>query len=496
MEGARRVGTFARVQPTHRYAWHGRSLLVTNERLECDETDELTGYYYGETRHLRTLRLRLNTETPWLCAEGQYGHAELAAVYIYPELTEFEGGGSDVADDWAWQDQSGVTQRSIDLRTRLQVSPHELVAQLAIANRSRRHVRLGVLWELSADFADVQEALSGARQQTAPVETSCEGGALVFRYKHPELPLVTRILAEGGHWERISNGLSASIELDPGETHESRLVVTAHDGGDDRNDGEGDVARRIAHVAAWRSRLASFETPHDTAIADFVAQAADDLGSFALLDGREDEWLAPQAGIPLYPALFGRDAITVGWQAAMIDRGELLDAALTRLGRLQGTHDDPLRDEEPGRIVQQVRTGPLSRLGHVPFARYYGDFASPLAFVIALAHHFAWSGDRKFLDRHWDSARRILDWARERGDRDGDGYLEYQTQSPKGAKNQGWKDSGNAILYEDGTPVPAPVATCEVQGYWFAAQQLAAMLAWVMGAHEDAKSHWHAASDL
>jgi glycogen debranching enzyme len=329
------------------------------------------------------------------------------------------------------------------------------------------------------------------------VETVCEGGTLVFRYKHPELPLVTRILAEGGHWERISNGLSASIELDPGEMHESRLVVTAHDGaGDDDNDGEGDVARRIAHVAAWRSRLASFETPHDTAIADFVAQAADDLGSFALLDGREDEWLAPQAGIPLYPALFGRDAITVGWQAAMIDRGELLDAALTRLGRLQGTHDDPVRDEEPGRIVQQVRTGPLSRLGHVPFARYYGDFASPLAFVIALAHHFAWSGDRKFLDRHWDSARRILDWARERGDRDGDGYLEYQTQSPKGAKNQGWKDSGNAILYEDGTPVPAPVATCEVQGYWFAAQQLAAMLAWVMGAHEDAKSHWHAASDL
>jgi hypothetical protein len=186
------------------------------------------------------------------------------------------------------------------------------------------------------------------------VETSCEGGALVFRYKHPELPLVTRILAEGGHWERISNGLSASIELDPGEMHESRLVVTAHDGGDDRNDGEGDVARRIAHVAAWRSRLASFETPHDTAIADIVEQAADDLGSFALLDGREDEWLAPQAGIPLYPALFGRDAITVGWQAAMIDRGELLDAALTRLGRLQGTHDDPLRDEEPGRIVQQV----------------------------------------------------------------------------------------------------------------------------------------------
>jgi glycogen debranching enzyme len=76
------------------------------------------------------------------------------------------------------------------------------------------------------------------------------------------------------------------------------------------------------------------------------------------------------------------------------------------------------------------------------------------------------------------------------------GYLEYQTKSPDGAENQGWKDSGNAILYEDGTPVAAPLATCELQGYWFAAQQLAAFLSWVLGAHEEAKAHWHAASEL
>jgi len=282
------------------------------------------------------------------------------------------------------------------------------------------------------------------------------------------------------------------LELGPAQQHESRLVVTPHDGSGGEHDGE----RRMARVERWRSRLTTFETPHNTAVAETVSQAADDLGSFALLEGPEDEWLAPQAGIPLYPALFGRDAITVGWQAAMLDGGELLDASLTRLGRLQGSHDDPERDEEPGRIVQQVRTGPLSRLGHLPFDRYYGDFASPLAFVIGLAHHFAWSGDREFLQRHWDTARRILDWARERGDCDGDGYLEYQTKSPKGAKNQGWKDSGNAILYEDGTPVPAPLATCELQGYWFAAQQLAAVLSWVLGTHDEAKALWHAASEL
>jgi glycogen debranching enzyme len=272
----------------------------------------------------------------------------------------------------------------------MQVTPRELVVAFTIANRSRRRVRLDVRWELAADFADLQEALSVRRQQTAPVDSHCDDDGLVFRYGHPALALSTHIRVVGGRWGEAAGGLTTWLELDPADVHAGHLIVMPREGiGDDRADGDREADRRIAHVARWRSRLATIETPHDTAVADTISQAADDLGSFALLDGREDEWLAPQAGIPFYPALFGRDGITVGWQATMLDRGELLDAVLTRLGRLQGTRDDPERDEEPGRIVQQVRTGPLSRLGQLPFARYYGDFAAPLAFVIALAHQFA-----------------------------------------------------------------------------------------------------------
>jgi len=469
-------------------------LLVTNERLECDESDVLTGYYFREARYLRRLRLRLNGAPPWLCSEGELRHDVLSAVYVYPELTQFEGGGTDAAGDWDWNDDAGITRRSIDIRTQLGVTPRELIVGLDLVNRARRPVRLDAAWQLSADFADLQEALSGKREQTADVETTCGQGELVFRYAHPRLPLRTRVRAEGAAWRSTTDGFTLSIELAPAEQHRSRLVVRPDDGEDaaDANETE----RRIARIAQWRSRVTTIDTPHDTTLGDTLTQAAHDLGSFALLDGKPDEWLAVQAGIPLYPALFGRDAITAGWQAAMLDRGEQLDATLVRLGRLQGEREDPEHDEEPGRIIQQARTGPLSRLGTLPFARYYGDFASPLAFVIALAHHFAWSGDHEVLRRHWDNARRILDWARAYGDRNGDGYLEYETQSPKGPKNQGWKDSGNAILYEDGSPVPAPLATCELQGYWFAAQQLASLLSWVMGAHDDAKAHWRSASEL
>jgi glycogen debranching enzyme len=215
-----------------------------------------------------------------------------------------------------------------------------------------------------------------------------------------------------------------------------------------------------------------------------------------MLEGPRDEWLALQAGVPAYPAFFGRDALTAGWQAAMVDRGEALDAALTKLGRMQSDRVDDWHDEQPGRIPYQVRRGPLAILNLNPYAAYYADYASPLMYVISLANLFAWTGDKNRLAAHWDTARRILDWAREFGDADRDGYLEYLTRSSKGTKNQGWKDSGDAIVYDDGSPVPAPIATCELQGYWYAAQQLMGVLCATRGELDDSRAHFASAADL
>src|SRR5213595_3102398 len=139
--------------------------------------------------------------------------------------------------------------------------------------------------------------------------------------------------------------------------------------------------------------------------------------------GRSRRMARAASGMPLYPALFGRDAFTVSWQAAIIDGGALANASLTRLGKMQSDRVNDWRDEEPGRIPYQVRQGPLARLDVNPYAAYYADYASPMMFVIALANTFAWSGDIGVIRRHWDTARRIMDWARSYGDMDGDGYL-------------------------------------------------------------------------
>ena len=179
-----------------------------------------------------------------------------------------------------------------------------------------------------------------------------------------------------------------------------------------------------------------------------------------------------------------------------MDQGESLDASLTRLSRLQTSRSDDWRDEEPGRIPYQVRKGPLALLDINPYSAYYADYASPLMFVIALGHLYAWTGKVGVIHGHWEAATRILEWARTYGDNDQDGYLEYQTRSSKGTKNQGWKDSGDAIVYPDRSPVPPPLGTCELQGYWYAAQQLMAVMSWVIGKRKEARQYWRSARAL
>ena len=375
-------------------------------------------------------------------------------------------------------DQHGIPERSLDVRLTLGVGVAGLAVTLDIANHARGRIECELAWVIGADFADIQEAQSGKREQDAPVEMVAHDDRVELTYQHPKLPLRSHVRHDG-RWRLDGERLITRLALDPRSEARLRLdVVPFSADGDVTAD---DVRARDAAVHAWRAGFARVDVPGN-ASEEGIRNNVRDFASFPMLDGPRDEWLALQAGVPLYPAFFGRDGVTAGWQAGYVDQGEALSAALTRLGRLQSDRVDDWRDDEPGRIPYQDPpwTAGAPRPESV-FARYYADFASPLMFVISLAHLYAWTRRRGTCERHWDTARRILDWARTLGDRDGDGYLEYQTRSrSKGTKNQGWKDSGDAIVYDDGSPVPAPIATCELQGYWYAAQQLMAVLSWVM----------------
>jgi glycogen debranching enzyme len=480
------------------YAWCGPALLVTDDRGECGDRQPLSGFYYREARFLRGFRIEINGHALWLCEAASVRPDLLDFTYVYPEITEPGGGGTGQSGDEEGVSADGLPERSLDILVSYRLAAGRLRVIARLTNRARQRLTFEAACVLDADFADIQEAQVGRRQQEASVDAVMRQGAVEFRYRHPQLPYRTVVECDG--WEPgdaarpFPGRLTTPIALAPQETRE--LSVTVVPFAADSALSDADVKDRDSVLAQWRSAFTRISIPGHRLFEAVLDANVRDVASFPLLDGPRDEWLGMQAGMPVYPAFFGRDAVTAGWQAALVDRGQALEAALTKLARMQSDRTDDWRDEQPGRIPYQMRTGPLAVLNINPYAAYYADFASPLMFVIALANLYAWTGDRDRVRRFWDPARRILDWARDYGDADGDGYLEYQTRSSKGTKNQGWKDSGDAIVYDDGTPVPAPIATCEVQGYWYLAQELMGLLAVAMDAGGDAKAWWRSAADL
>ena len=483
---------YALIRPDTLHAWRGPSLLIVTTRGESSHDARLTGYYYREARFLREARLEVDGQRPWLCEAAIVAPDRLEFTYTHPEVAKYGGGGTGQSGDDEPRDARGVPQRALNIRVVWHVRPDGLDITTSIENASREIVECDTGWVFDADFADIQEAQSGDRRQEAPVRRDDNGTSIRFHYDHQRLPFSTIVRSEA--LQGRPPALQGRLCLEPKAAVSWRVHVTPSIG--DETLPADEVERRERQVEDWRRSFTHASAPGNRLFEQVLERNVTDVASFPLMNGQPDEWLTLQAGVPLYPALFGRDAITAGWQIGYVDRGAALDAALTRLGRMQADGADEWRDAEPGRIPYQVRSGPLALLDINPYSAYYADFASPLMFVIALANLYAWTGDVSSLDRHWDTSRRILDWARDRGDPDHDGYLEYLTRSTEGTKNQGWKDSGDAIVYDDGSPVPPPIATCELQGYWFAAQQLMGALCWLKGAREDAKAHLAAAADL
>ena len=425
------------VRPDTLCAWKGSSLLIVNTRGECAADQGLSGYYYREARFLRTLRLQLDGHPPWLCEATAAAPDTLRFTYVHPEVADYGGGGSGQSHDETPRNGRGLPQRAIIVRVTYTVGFNGLTVAAHVENRSREPLEFELAWDVAADFADIQEAQSAGRSQHAPIEARQDGSAITFRYQHPDLPYIARLqMAPGAAWEITSQRAAARVRLSAAQSVEMGFRVVA-DGA--RALSDDDASRREQHVSLWRNTFTSVGCPGNRIFEAVLAGNVRDFASFPLCDGEEDEWLTLQAGVPLYPALFGRDAMTAGWQAASIDRGAALDAALTRLQRLQSRRVNDWRDEEPGRIPYQVRSGPLALLNMNPYAAYYADFASPLMFVISLTNLYAWTGDDRLVQRHWDSAQRIMEWARDRGEQTATAISNITRDRVRGRRTRGGK---------------------------------------------------------
>jgi glycogen debranching enzyme len=496
-----RSEAIAHNRPEQHYAWCGPSQLILDYRGRAG-LEGLSGFYFRETRYLKDLRLWIDGEEPFPCSLAETSPASLEFTFVYPPVEPGGGGGSGSGGSGI---RHGIPFRGLDLDLRYRVRPASVEAVLRLTSRWTDGVPVDIAWELSADYAGLTEAHAGKRLQEAGVTAEPIGSdawseakgryGVRFDYRHEGLPLRTEVrIAGDGDWRWADGRLLGRMTLERQQTREIRLLIEALDH-EDPIDQAGSAMREEA-LAKWHQTVTRLSSPGGSPLADITNRAMIELGSLALLEGDEEEWLTPAAGQPLYPALFGRDALTASWQATVFDGGQLIRSTLASLRTLQGEVVDDWRDEEPGRIIQQARREPSARLGLTPFGRYYGDYASPLMFIIGLGQLYAWSGDRRDIEGNWEAAKRVLEWARRHGDLDGDGYLEYLTRSPLGPAHQGWKDSDNGMVHEDGSQARPPIAPCEIQGYWHAALQFMAVMSIVMGDRAWGLELWREAGEL
>ncbi len=489
------------------HAEHGSRLLYREHSLLVTDPngwiiEGLHGLYERDLRILSRYRLGVNGRIPSLSAFSVVAANSSLAHYI----AACKPGPLKL-------NILGLPEQERDRDIVLQVARSVgsgLAEEIEFSNYGRVPAHLIVAFQMDADFADLSEAKEGHRVQNALIsrhwETSGGAAELRLHYEHPQLDRGVLMRFEGSQelaWrdQRSRKRIVCAFTLEP-QAQTSIAVSVSPVVNQDVSAATycgrlfAQVVNRTDRVRQdWTRSATRLETTHPT-LNLIWSHAIADLGSLALGEGETDaELIVPAAGMPFYGALFGRDALTAAGQA-MVFSPTPAEGALRLLARHLGTRDDDFYDEQPGRVPQQVRLSPLALLGLNPWKHYYGDYAAPLAYLVLLGGLHTVTGNLDRVREFMDPAERIMEWVARRADLDGDGFLEYQTRSPQGQANQGWKDSGDAVVDADGKQIAAPVAGCEIQGYWYVAQLLMAEIFLSLHDTERARALYDSAQHL
>jgi glycogen debranching enzyme len=345
---------------------------------------------------------------------------------------------------------------------------------LEITNNCQSPVRFNLEIAIRADFADIFEVKNGAIVRRGRITTSWSEKRQVLRIAYRNRDFRRQIIIRTGEGDGqptvAANGrLSFDISLKPGQAWRRCLNYDLMDGKERiraprdciHSSTKTDHANKVSD---WQRTVLKIETSNEEFYRTY-SQGVQDMAALRLpLNGTDHMVFVPAAGLPWFVALFGRDTLIVSLQT-MIVYPEFAAGALQVLGQYQAKKRDDYRDAEPGKILHELRYGELAHFKMIPHTPYYGTADATPLYLVAL--HAAWraTGDRELIERQLPIAENCLTWIDKYGDRDGDGFQEYQTRSKSGYENMGWKDSGNAVMYPDGTLVKGPKALCELQGY-------------------------------
>jgi glycogen debranching enzyme len=364
---------------------------------------------------------------------------------------------------------------------------------VTVRNYGKETAGLHVSLEVEADFADLFEVKEGRGvTHHARVYHRSEGGSLIFWLDHGDMRRGVRVMAQGA--ESTSRTLSFRIAVAPQDSWTATIEVMPSVGDAELESPfpahlPVESAAAAIRMRSWRDTMPTF-TVASRPFQRALAQSERDLGALRIVDREHPEDDVVAAGAPWFMALFGRDSLLASWMAMSVAPNLAL-GTLRTLARLQGTHIDPMTEEQPGRILHEVRVGMDLALALGGKSIYYGSIDSTPLFVMLVDEALRWGAPRSEIAALLPAVDAALDWIRDYGDRDGDGFLEYERGTDRGLLHQSWKDSHDGISFADGTLAAPPIAVAEVQGYAYGAYRARAHLAGVFGDESTARA-WSA----
>jgi glycogen debranching enzyme len=434
----------------------GQTVLITGQdgqtRWPSDE-----GLYFLDTRIVSSWSIYANGERWELLNGGAVNYYACRVFLTNKPILTAEG---------------TIPPRTLGLTISRSISGgvHE---DLDVTNNSMKPVRFQLEIALRSDFADIFEVKSGriVRRGRITTQWSETRQRLHTAYVNQDFhrAVAVSVARSPSRAVYVNGRLSFEVALAASESWHACLLYSLEDG-EQRFDAPTECAgqdRDSPHaetMAEWLNAVAKIETSNEEFYRLF-RRGLEDMAALRLpIKGTDHMVFLPAAGLPWFVAPFGRDSLIVSLQNILI-YPEFARGALEVLGALQADEDDPYRDAEPGKILHEKRYGELAHFKLIPHTPYYGTADATPLYLITL--HAAWraTGDIALLEHHLPTAERCLSWIDEYGDRDGDGFQEYQTRSPAGYENMGWKDSGDSVMYPDGSLVKGPKALCELQGY-------------------------------
>jgi glycogen debranching enzyme len=353
---------------------------------------------------------------------------------------------------------------------------------ITILNHENDPVDLELRLEAASDFADLFE-VKDALKKKGRYYSQVESGRLILGYQRESYARETWFSATGSS-SIDEGGLNFSIRLEPHGRWSTDIAVMVGLGTDgevrkepkrvrDTRRARPDMARGVDKWIKGAPRLECTLEP----LKATYQRSLVDLAALRFSTLTMPNRALPAAGLPWFMTLFGRDSIITSLQSLPFTP-ELASATLLALGERQGSVVDDFRDEDPGRILHEMRYGELTAFEERPHSPYYGCADATPLYVVLLDEYERWTGDTKLVRSLEFEARAAINWIDEFADLQGNGYVSYQRRNEKtGLENQCWKDSWDSISYRDGTLPGFPRATCELQGYAYDAKIRGARLA-------------------